>query len=313
MFARDLNRMRIDLSITPRGPFAIRSGREGADPTRPQLECVRTTYGGGSSVYIPGSSLKGVMRAHAERLLTTEGLAITPTFSEEARSAFNQNTPGPKAYADTCPLGRTFGSLHVKGHLGVSDHLPGAHEPEGSDARRHEIERANAVEERNSVAIDRLTGAAAGGALFDREMVVAGRFDGSILLRNAQLYQLALVLLVLRDLDEGWVQLGSGTTRGDGRVAATVREIVVETRADLGGADAEGELPGAGSLAPDPDSYRLFTADRVSLPAGLPSEKRLIWRRVRVPSTALDPFAEALIAGPWTAFLRAAQGMQWAA
>ncbi|MCP4664347.1 MAG: hypothetical protein GY856_53870, partial [bacterium] len=178
---------------------------------RPDLECVRTSLDGNPTVYIPGSSLKGVMRAHAERLLASEGVEITSTFSKEGQHAFRQEVAGTVAYARTCPLGRTFGNLHLKGHTSVSDHLPGGHEAPGSPQRTAQLEAANATEQRNGVGIDRLLGSAKRGALFDQEVVVDGRFDGRILLRNAQLYQLALVLLVLRDLDEGYVQLGSGT------------------------------------------------------------------------------------------------------
>ena len=129
MFARQLNQIRIDLSISPRGPLLIRSGRKGADPSRPDLECVRTSVDGTPTVYLPGSSLKGVMRSHAERLLISEGVEITETFSKAGMQAFRQDVDGKTAYSGTCPLGRTFGNLHVKGHVAVSDLLPGGHDP----------------------------------------------------------------------------------------------------------------------------------------------------------------------------------------
>ena len=311
MFSRQYNQVRLDLSLTPRAPLLIRSGRKGADPTRPELECVRTAWGGGSSVYIPGSSLKGVMRSHAERLLLSEDVRITPTFPTE-KSPFTQKTDGKEAYAGTSPLGRTFGNLFLKGHVAVADHLPGAFDPEGSREREEQIERANAVEQRNGVAIDRLLGSAAGKALFDQELVVQGRFDGRIVFRNVQLYQLALILLVLRDLDEGYAQLGSGTTRGNGWVRAEVREILIETRL---GKSQHGTLRGAGALAAAEDarSYGLFAGDEMPLPAGLSEETVLIWRQVKVGPAGVDALAEALVAGPWTEFLRTARGRTWKA
>ena len=309
MFSRQLNQIRLDLSLTPRAPLLIRSGRKGADPTRPELECVRTEWGGQKSVYIPGSSLKGVMRSHAERLLLSEGVEITPTFPKE-KSPFTQKTEGREAYAGSSPLGRTFGNLYLKGHVAVTDHLPGAHDPEGSPARAEQVERANTVEQRNGVAIDRLLGSAAGGALFDQELVVQGRFDGHVVLRNVQLYQLALVLLVLRDLGEGYVQLGSGTTRGNGWMAAEVRRIVIETRL---GKSAPGTLRGAGALAAD-GGYDLFPGDEMPLPAGLAGKPRLVWDQVTVEAGAVDALAEGLVAGPWPRFLAAARQQKgWSA
>jgi CRISPR/Cas system CSM-associated protein Csm3 (group 7 of RAMP superfamily) len=306
MFAHRLNQIRIDLSLSPASPLLIRSGRTSFDPTRPDLECVRTWWEGSPSVYVPGSSLKGVMRSHAERLLLTEGLRIVPTFDK--RDDLNQRTPGDVAYRRTCPLGRTFGTVHLKGHVGVFDLLPGAFDPPGSPERAREVERANSTEQRNGVAIDRLLGAAAGKALFDQELVVQGRFDGSVFLRNVQLYQLALVLLAIRDLDEGYVQLGSGTTRGNGRVHAAVRGLTIETRA---GHSPAGRLPGAGALAPNAETYDLFGNDEMALPAGIAGSRRLLWDRVNVPPERLEEFAEALVGGPWTAFLGAAAEKRW--
>jgi CRISPR/Cas system CSM-associated protein Csm3 (group 7 of RAMP superfamily) len=309
MFSQQLNQVRLDLSITPQAPLLIRSGRKGADPTRPELECVRTAWGGGPSVYIPGSSLKGVLRSHAERLLLSEDVQIVPTLPARD-GGMKQSTPGDVAYANSSPLGRTFGNLCLKGHVSVSDHLPGAHDPEGSEERARQIELANKVEQRNGVAIDRLLGSAATKALFDQEVVVQGRFDGRIVCRNAQLYQLALLLLVLRDLDEGYVQIGSGTTRGNGWVGAQVRRIVIESRQGKG---EPGTLRGLGGLSSSAGSYDLFPGDEMALPAGLSSEPRLVWDQVTVPAEAVGDLAEALVAGPWKAFLDSARGKTWKA
>jgi CRISPR/Cas system CSM-associated protein Csm3 (group 7 of RAMP superfamily) len=311
MFAQQLNQIRVDLSVTPRGPLLVRSGKKGggADPTRPELECVRTAWGGTSSVYVPGSSLKGVMRSHAERLLLSASVAVTPTF--ERSTSFNQKSPGPAVYAGSSPLGRTFGNLHLKGHLAVSDLLPGAHDPEGSEERARQVALANAVEQRNGVAIDRLLGSAVGGALFDQEVVVQGRFDGRVLLRNVQLYQLALLLLVVRDLDEGYVQIGSGTTRGNGWVHAEVRQIVIETR--RGGGDPR-QLRGVGLLHGDARTYGLFEGDEVALPEPLAARPHLVWDQVKVSSReAVETLAAALVDGPWTKFLAAARKGRWKA
>jgi CRISPR/Cas system CSM-associated protein Csm3 (group 7 of RAMP superfamily) len=300
MFARDLNRMRIELSITPKGPVLIRSGRQGADPTRPDLEWVRTWLGDRRTVYLPGSSLKGVLRAQAERLLTTEEIRITPTFAKRKEGAPNQKSPGDEAFRKTCPLGRTFGTLNVKGRVAVSDFLPGAQAAPGSPDHEEQMRLANRTEQRNGVGIDRLLGSVSGGALFDQEVVVGGRFDGQVLFHNVQLYQLALLLLVLRDLNEGYLQIGSGTSRGNGWVGAEIRRLVIESRA---GAGAAGRLPGLGRLAPDAAAYELFPGDEVDLPQGTSAAGRLGWQRLELEGPAVDRLAEALLEGPWSRFL----------
>jgi CRISPR-associated protein Csm3 len=309
MFSHQLNQIRIELSLTPRAPLLIRSGRKGADPTRPELECVRTAWGGTRSVYIPGSSLKGVMRSHAERLLLSDGVKVTPTLQKNR--IFNQGTPGDEAYSGTSPLGRTFGNLHLKGHVAVSDLLPGRFYLEGSAEREREVAMANAVEQRNGVAIDRLLGTAAGKALFDQELVVQGRFDGHIVLRNVQLYQLALLLLVVRDLDEGYLQLGSGTTRGNGWVQATLQRIVIETRRGRGEA---GVLRGVGGLWSEGERYHLYRGDSVALPDGLETRPRMVWDQLTVEGEEkTSALAEALVDGPWAEFLNQARGQKWVA
>jgi CRISPR-associated RAMP protein (TIGR02581 family) len=311
MFAQQLNQLRLDLSITPRGPLLIRAGRKSVDPTRPDLECVRTTIDRRPTVYIPGSSLKGVMRSHAERLLLSEQIQVTPTFDERARTALKQDASGPDAYKHTSPLGRTFGNLSLKSRVAVADLLPGGFEEPASAERERLIDLANATEQRNGVGIDRLMGSARRGALFDQEVVVAGRFDGRILLRNVQLYQLALVLLVLRDMEAGFVQLGSGTSRGNGWVGVEIRELVIETRA---GRAPSNLLAGIGMLASSDAGYDLFGNDQVRLPAGVEAKRRLVWDQITIRSQdAIDSLATNLIDGPWTTFLDKAKGQQWRA
>ena len=314
MFDHQLNRLRLEVSLEPRGPVLIRRGRAGADPTRPNLECVRTTVDGKPSVYLPGSSLKGVLRSHAERLLRSEGLAITPTFDEKTEKRLDQRTPGDEVHRETCPLGRLFGSLHLRSRLAISDCLPGGFEPPGSSERSQQIERANRTEDRKGVAIDRLLGSVSGGALYDQEVVVAGRFDGQIVLQNFQLYQLALLLYLLRDLDAGFLQIGSSTTRGFGWVSVALRRLVIET--NRGGA-LPGRLLGVGVLdqREEAAAYRFFDGDEIALPeswvAG-PDPARF-FAQLELRSSDRDELERRLSAGPWQRFLDQARGQRWVA
>ncbi|MFB2898403.1 RAMP superfamily CRISPR-associated protein [Aerosakkonemataceae cyanobacterium BLCC-F50] len=68
-----VNHCTIDLSLIPDSPILIKSGKEGADPTKPDMEFVETYHAGTRSIYLPGSSLKGAIRAHAERIVRTVG------------------------------------------------------------------------------------------------------------------------------------------------------------------------------------------------------------------------------------------------
>jgi len=78
MHKRLVNQCRIHLTLIPCGLILIKSGKEGADPTKPDMECVETYHAGGRSIYLPGSSLKGAIRAHAERIVRTVGRDFKP-------------------------------------------------------------------------------------------------------------------------------------------------------------------------------------------------------------------------------------------
>jgi hypothetical protein len=159
-------------------------------------------------------------------------------------------------------------------------------------------------------------GSAKGGALFDQEAVVQGRFDGEIHLRNVQLYQLALVLLVLRDLRDGWISLGSSTTRGGGRLTAQIHSVLIEFPKGQAATTENGQLPGLGALWQDEAArpYHLFDNDWVDLPPGIELQDALIRKRLYLASEeAIDTLAMALVAGPWGKFLDQARGQQWVA
>jgi hypothetical protein len=162
------------------------------------------------------------------------------------------------------------------------------------------------------VGIDRLLGSVAGRALFDQEVVVAGRFDGQIYFRNVQLYQLALLLLVLRDLDEGYVQIGSGTSRGNGWVHAEIRALFIETRSTNG---ASGKLVGIGGLLPGGDRYDLFEDDELELSQGVHQGGPFGWQHLALSGDPLQQFAHDLVAGPWVSFLNQAKARRevWSA
>jgi CRISPR/Cas system CSM-associated protein Csm3 (group 7 of RAMP superfamily) len=71
MLKQLLNECVIELMIEPDGPILVKSGR---DTVRgPNMAFVRTWRNGQEEVYLPGSSLKGVLRSHAERITRTLG------------------------------------------------------------------------------------------------------------------------------------------------------------------------------------------------------------------------------------------------
>ena len=66
-----LNRATIRLALRPAGPVLIKAGESGVDPSLPDMRFVRTHRDGVEQVYFPGSSLKGAVRSHCERIART--------------------------------------------------------------------------------------------------------------------------------------------------------------------------------------------------------------------------------------------------
>lgn len=224
MHKKFVNHCTIDLTITPDGPIMIKSGKEGADPTKPDMEFVETYHAGGYSIYLPGSSLKGAVRAHAERIVRTVG-------SEKSnRTKLNHlwaNDPlndkydylkdlksGSEIYQLSSFTDQIFGNTSIASRLRIEDAYP-------------ETSKALKIEERNGVAIDRVFGSVAVGP-FNYQVCTAGEFRTKLHLKNFTLAQLGLIGLVLRDLDDGWFGLGFAKSRGLGNVSVKLNQAVVQ-------------------------------------------------------------------------------------
>ncbi len=234
MHKRFVNHCTIDLSIIPDGPILIKSGREGADPTKPDMEFVEAYYAGGKSIYLPGSSFKGAIRAHAERIVRTVGEDSKPdTKSNDdkknntiwANDPLNdkydylkdnngKDLPPPEIYKQSSFTDQMFGNISLASRIRVEDAYP-------VDSKQIKLE------ERNGVAIDRVFGSVAVGP-FNYQVCTAGEFRTKIHLKNFTLAQLGLIGLVLRDLNDGWFGLGFAKSRGLGTVLVQYNSAVVQ-------------------------------------------------------------------------------------
>jgi CRISPR/Cas system CSM-associated protein Csm3 (group 7 of RAMP superfamily) len=144
---------------------------------------------------IPGTSIKGVLRSRCEYILRSLGV-------------------------DACEDG-SCGRCAPCELFGFSLNQPDA---EGRVGRRGRVAiadgvfRAPELQWRNHVAIDRVTGGARDQALFTDEVVVTGRVTIRVEPLNDEVPNWArgLVLAALADIDDGFVGVGGGTTRGQG-------------------------------------------------------------------------------------------------
>ena len=237
MLKQLVNSARIDFEIVPIDPLLVNSGRgtvSGVD-----MSFVRTySSGEKDEPFIPGSSLKGVMRSHAEKICRSLRHKPVPVClpyvapgkedaSEKGQAscglrfeAFKKSSPKARealtsqdAYRLSCPICRLFGSHVFAGRFAVSDAYL---------TYKSKAEGAPKLEIRDGVAIDRVTGGAAKSAKYEMEVLTKGEFATTLEIRNFERWQLGLVGLVLRDMEDGLVRIGFGKSRGLGRFQARI-------------------------------------------------------------------------------------------
>lgn len=262
MFARIYNQALITAELAPDGPLLVKEGGVSLDPAAPEMAFVRTQRNGRPTVYLPGSSLKGVLRAHGERLLAT---ALGPQAAEDpfqfesprrkvARQA-RKDRDTAAVYRESCEADRLFGSTELAGRFRVADAYP-------TEAT---FDAANRTEVRYEVQVERAT--QAGKHPREFEAVTGGRFTLRATLENFELWMVALVLQALDDLDAGLLQVGHGKSRGRG--AVRVLEPIVTLRW-LG--NLPPELRGTGYSDELRPAYGLSANDEASLPSGAVEE-----------------------------------------
>lgn len=213
----------IKIIIEPVDPILIKSGYATMDGT--DMVPVSTIKDGSSVYYFPGTSLKGVLRSHLERIARTlhPGSVCIPYYDPDKDIPIpvveEQNSHGcgyrasggtsSQAYADSCAACRLFGSLKFGGRFSISDAYP-------------LLEHEPSLELRNGVGIDRFTGGTVPRVLFDLRVLVGGKFKANLRLINFELWQLAALNILLLDMTDEMIMIGSGRSRGLGRVKITV-------------------------------------------------------------------------------------------
>ncbi|MGH9939368.1 MAG: type III CRISPR-associated RAMP protein Csx7, partial [Blastocatellia bacterium] len=262
MFDRFDSRVIVRGGIVAETGLHIGSGATLLDPSATDSPVIRDAAG---RPFIPGSSFKGALRAHLERLL--RGLRIeslpacdplaNPCLPEAPRRDAPQdgvpetlaeikirlkNEKGPDAYDEfltwevwkrSCAICRLFGSNALAARLMIRDLFVDM----DSWVGRTEL--------RDGVGIDRDTETARQSIKYDFEVVPATtRFKLEMALENGSLdiapppgaeeasavrpdFAFGLLAVGLRELEKGRVALGGKTTRGLGKISFDLEEIEV--------------------------------------------------------------------------------------
>ncbi|MHA1769494.1 MAG: RAMP superfamily CRISPR-associated protein [Candidatus Thorarchaeota archaeon] len=175
---------------------------------------------------IPGSSLRGMLRAQAERISRTMATNASNGIDDylercPACHPFNLSTShegscesGYRARLgegggtvdlgeETCLACRFFGMTHLGSRLSISDGF---------------VEDFKSLDKFNFVAIDRFTGGGLDTALFDAAVLMFPKFTTRILLEHPMDWELGWLLLVIRDIQDGLLSVGWGKSKGFGRL-----------------------------------------------------------------------------------------------
>jgi CRISPR/Cas system CSM-associated protein Csm3 (group 7 of RAMP superfamily) len=179
---------------------------------------------------LSGSSLRGALRSHAEKIART--LATEMAASEEefltivpAGNPFATNSNEPLATWDRVnqkaveDIEKRDGEVSIEA-LHLADRLFG-NQLYGSrlwvrDA--HMVGEVPVWQAQDFLAVDPFTGGGKDGAKFDAAPLVGTTFRGQIILYAPQKWELGWLALVFRDLAEGYVTLGFGQAKGYGQV-----------------------------------------------------------------------------------------------
>ena len=238
MLKKLVNEAYFTLRITTTGPLLIRSGR--ATISGPDMTPVLTFRNGQQEIFLPGSSLKGVFRSHSEKIVCSLKPHVVcypfsgsekmeadlaqrqrdyrdscgERFNQFAKKGFEERDLLERrtdfVYDNSCPTCRLYGSTGFIGRIAIGDAY---------------LSSRSITEQRDGVGIDRLTGGASHGAKFELEVVSKDvSFETDIHLRNFEIWQLGMLFVVLQDLEDELIHIGSGRSRGLGKVTAHVSD-----------------------------------------------------------------------------------------
>ncbi|HET9894383.1 MAG TPA: RAMP superfamily CRISPR-associated protein [Streptosporangiaceae bacterium] len=228
--------VRLGISIT--GPLRVGSGQP-PERAGAQGQHVTPLLKVNDRYLMPGTGLKGLLRSRAEYILRSVGAEPPPCLDQKCGNCWPCEVFGHAG-------GHDPGKLSVGARAAVRIRDSWIADP--------------APVRRQHVAIDRFTGGAHPGLLYTVDALEAGEFDLVVeqladkLNENRVTEILAVLRLVLEDLDDGITGIGAGIARGYGTVSVKWNEA------------------GAGSRLPDGETARATLRDLVGVttaPAGV--------------------------------------------
>ncbi|MDY6876467.1 MAG: RAMP superfamily CRISPR-associated protein [Chloroflexota bacterium] len=274
-------------TLQAEGPFltndATSSGMSGFDHA-PLL----ATGGDWTNPVLPGSSLRGVLRSHAERIARTlvTHQAIEKHSPQERKKRarhFRGHCPACDPLAqrrkpeeestalESCDSLLRYEKVISENEEIVPEQLCPACRLFGSTRRGSRLivedapycgEELPVYKMLDFLAVDRFTGGGAEGFKFDALALWKPTFEARISLENPEDWELGWLTLVLRDLAEGWLRVGFGASKGFGKVTVT------------GGTLRQGRLDPARATS---GQSSIFVVDEISFDNPALLEEQHLW------------------------------------
>jgi len=222
-WAQEPANCRYRLRLRPSSPLLVRDPKVGAHEEKAEGEPDFTFMRRGSRVLVPGSTLRGMIRARCRRLILSLIAELNSMTEAEFRNQADKLTDeifGGKARAgwvrasDAIGHFKTIDQRSPSGMANNGNSVPTGHR--------------DALHRQWFNAVDRFTGGVKGGALYQVEAVWPDSLRCVIhlnpkIMDEPNRWMLGLLTLVLRDAMEGDLALGWGKGRGYGAFKAEIR------------------------------------------------------------------------------------------
>jgi len=180
------DRFTVQATFTINGSLLIRSGQASMGRA-PDVVHLKSHRNGELKPVLSGTSLAGVLRHRAERIT---------------------NTLAPSSDGPNSLISDLFGDVKEKTKAAHSSRLI---------VEEVEIKNTHDLVQ-NRIAIDRFTGGAFYGALFDEQPIFGGELTICLEVRKPKHYEIGLLLLLLKDLWTGDLPIGGESSIGRGRL-----------------------------------------------------------------------------------------------
>jgi CRISPR-associated protein Csm3 len=215
VFDKFVNRYIVEADLKTETAIHIGASSEEFKPSVVDNQVLKDING---KPYIPGSSLKGVLRSFLERILSTEeslkvctvnNMCLKNVSNAEERKKISRGKTEQEfaqyIYDNICIVCKIFGGSNNGAKLMIRD------------AKIKSDYYFNGFEIRNGVTIDRDKNTAVEGHLYEVEVVPADTvFSFKAVADNVTEEEWKYILLLLKAMEEGIIEIGGLTSRGLG-------------------------------------------------------------------------------------------------